>query len=92
MGQSYLRWVVENTKTAWWHDSAQPNEIATGIERGAVGATTNPFLANQALARHKALWAAEIDAVSAQALEGDDRAEALMRIAITHAAKQFLAE
>jgi len=92
MGQDYLRWVIKNTKTAWWHDSARPNEITTAIKRGAVGATTNPFLANQALARHKTLWAAEIDEVYAQALEGDDRAEALMRIAITHAAKQFLPE
>jgi hypothetical protein len=36
MKDSYLRWAIEHTKTAWWHDSADPAELALGIKRGAV--------------------------------------------------------
>ena len=54
MKQDYLRWVISNTKTTWWHDSADPAELARGIERGAIGATTNPFLASVALSANKA--------------------------------------
>jgi transaldolase len=90
MSQDYLRWVIANTPTAWWHDSAEPHELALGIERGAVGATTNPFLANLALSRNRQAWAEPIDTVLTQNLEPADKAEALMRIAITHGAKQLL--
>ena len=41
---TYLNWLVENTKTKWWHDSADPAELQRGLDRGAVGVTTNPFL------------------------------------------------
>ena len=27
--QSYLGWAIQNTKTVWWHDSAEPGELAT---------------------------------------------------------------
>ncbi|MHC4516991.1 MAG: transaldolase family protein [Planctomycetota bacterium] len=90
MSQDYLRWVIENTPTAWWHDSAEPQELTLGIERGAVGATTNPFLANLALSRNRQAWAEAIDAVLAQNLEPAEKAEALMRIAITHGARLLL--
>lgn len=35
----YLQWAVENTKMAWWHDSAGPTELTLAIQRVAVGAT-----------------------------------------------------
>ena len=31
--QSYLDWVIRNTHTQWWHDSAQTAELALGLER-----------------------------------------------------------
>ena len=46
---TYLDWVVNNTRTKWWHDSAESAELKIGLERGAVGVTTNPFLSNIAL-------------------------------------------
>jgi transaldolase len=90
MSQDYLRWVTEDTATVWWHDSAEPQELTLGIKRGAVGATTNPFLANLALAKNRQAWAKSIDAVLAQNLEPANKAEALMRVAITHGAQQLL--
>ncbi len=83
---SYLQWLVENTKTAWWHDSAELAELDLGIQRGAVGATTNPFLANLALSRHRDAWADEIEAILSQNPEPEEKAESLMRIAVTRVA------
>src|SRR5512141_1118150 len=90
MKQDYLRWLIDNTKTTWWHDSADPAELATGIERGAIGATTNPFLAGVALSANKAAWAAEIQSVLSQNREPEKRAEGLMRIAVMHVVEQLL--
>ena len=66
MKQDYLRWAISKTKTTWWHDSADPAELKRGIKRGAIGATTNPFLASMALQANKALWTGEIQRVLAQ--------------------------
>ena len=85
----YLQWAVENTKTEWWHDSAEPSEIERGIQRGAVGATTNPFLSHLALSRNKNAWAKEVDSVLSEHTEPERKAEQLMSIAITHAANQL---
>ena len=88
----YLSWAIEQTKTVWWHDSAEPGELQLGIERGAIGATTNPFLSNLALSMNKEAWAQEINNVLSEKLEPERRAEQLMSIAITHAAQQLESE
>ena len=85
----YLCWAINKTKTTWWHDSAEPGELALGIERGAVGATTNPFLSHLALSRNKSAWARQIEDVLSKDSEPERRAEGLMSIAITHAARQL---
>jgi transaldolase len=90
MKQQYLQWLIDSTKTTWWHDSADPAELALGIKRGAIGATTNPFLASVALSANKTAWAGEIKNVLAQNVEPEKRAEALMRIVVMHVAEQLL--
>jgi transaldolase len=90
MKQDYLRWVVSQTRTTWWHDSADPAELTRGIERGAIGATTNPFLASVALHANKTLWADEIRSVLAQNPEPQKKAEDLMSIVVRQAARQLL--
>lgn len=90
MKHGYLSWVVENTETAWWTDCLDPAELALGIERGAVGATSNPFLSHQALSRNKSAWSAESCAVLARKLPADEKAEALMSIAIKHATERLV--
>ncbi|MGA7237246.1 MAG: transaldolase family protein [Bryobacteraceae bacterium] len=92
MNDTYLNWVLENTPTKWWHDSAAAAELDLGLQRGAVGATTNPVLASVALKTHRDHWASEIDAVHAHNLAAEQKAEALMRIAVTKAAAKFAAE
>jgi transaldolase len=88
--QQYLFWAISNTKTAWWHDSAEPGELKLGIERGAAGATTNPFLANLALSKNCKTWEKEIKEFLSKKLEPEKRAELLMNIPIRHAAEQLL--
>jgi len=84
--------LVSNTKTAWWHDSADPAELALGLERGAVGVTTNPCLSNLSLCKNRVMWAREIEGVLSQHLESESKAEALMRIVVTHAARKLMPE
>lgn len=89
---TYLSWVINSTNTRWWHDSAEPTELQRGLERGAIGVTTNPFLANVALSKNRDRWATEIGAVLSQGLAPEPKAEALMRIAVTCAAGQLRPE
>ena len=89
---TYLGWVISRTKTTWWHDSADLTELQRGLERGAIGVTTNPFLSNLAVARYRAEGAAEIEAVLAKGLAAEVKAEALMRIAVTKVAQKLIPE
>lgn len=87
---TYLQWVLENTRTEWWHDSADPAELQLGLERGAIGVTTNPFLSNVTLARNRAAWAAAVEAVQKAGLTGEKKAEELIRHIVSHAAELYL--
>ena len=89
---TYLNWVIENTKTAWWHDSAEDAELDRGLARGAVGVTTNPFLSNLAVCKNRTLWETEVRSVCRQGLSAELKAEALMRIAVTNAARKLTPE
>jgi transaldolase len=87
---TYLQWVLENTKTEWWHDSGDPAELRLGLERGAIGVTTNPFLSNLTLVRNRSAWAAAIEAVQSAGLTGEKKAEELIRHVVSHAAAMYL--
>ena len=89
---TYLDWVIHNTSTRWWHDSAETAELQLGLQRGAIGVTTNPFLSNIALVKNRGLWAQSIDAVLAQKLAAEWKAEGLMQIAVTRTAEKLLPE
>ena len=92
MSQTYLDWVIQHTRTRWWHDSAEQAELDLGLKRGAVGVTTNPFLSNIALNKNREMWSAAIDEVLARKLPAESKAEALMQIAVTGAAAKLLPE
>ncbi len=87
---TYLNWVIASTKTAWWHDSADPPELRLGLDRGAIGVTTNPFLSNIAVVKNRAAWASEIESVLARNLAPEEKAEEFMRLVVTRAAAIFL--
>src|SRR5947209_3001286 len=92
VNQTYLDWVLENTRTKWWHDSAAEAELDLGLERGAIGVTTNPFLSNIALRTDRTLWSSDIDRVLARKLPPEQKAEALMQIAVTRATAKLVPE
>jgi transaldolase len=87
---TYLSWMVGKTKTEWWHDSAEAGELERGLERGAVGVTTNPFLSNIAVNRDRKLWEPDINKVLAMNLPAEAKAEGLMRIAVTRTAEKLM--
>lgn len=87
---TYLEWLLANTKTEWWHDSADPVELRLGLERGAIGVTTNPFLSSVTMARNRTVWAEAVEAVRARNLGGEQKAEELIRHVVTHAAALYL--
>jgi transaldolase len=89
---TYLDWVVEHTRTKWWHDSAEAAELKTGLDRGAIGVTTNPFLANLAINKDRQIWAPEIEDALARQLPPEAKAEALMRVAVTKTAEKLIPE
>lgn len=87
---TYLNWVIENTQTGWWHDSADPVELQLGLDRGAIGVTTNPFLSSVALAKNRLAWATDVDSVLAKNFGSEQKAEELMRHVVTRAAAMYL--
>lgn len=86
MVEAYLNWLAKNTRTAWWHDSADPEEVRRALSRGAVGVTTNPYLASVALAGNRNFWAADIESVLAGDSDAETRAEELTRRIVTRSA------
>jgi transaldolase len=86
---TYLSWLIENTGTKWWHDSADPMELQLGLDRGAIGVTTNPFLSSAALEKNRRLWATEVDSVLKKAPGSEQKAEELMRTVVTKAAAMY---
>jgi transaldolase len=61
-----------------------------GLDRGAIGVTTNPFLSNIALNTERARWADEIADVLARGLPAEQKAEALMRIPVGKCAAKLM--
>jgi len=87
--ENYLEWLVSKTNTTWWNDSGAPDELTFALEHGATGVTTNPVLSNIALRTNRAYWAKQLQEVFAHNLAAEQKAEALTRIVVTHAASQY---
>ncbi len=74
----YLKWLSANTCTKWWHDSAIPAEIETGMRNGATGVTTNPPLVAAALAAAPDYWRPFLKDIP-QNLSPADKAEEIIK-------------
>ena len=83
---NYLQWLAAETPTQWWHDSAIPEEIEAGLANGALGVTTNPVLTYKTLQARPEFWRAGVAALP-QSLVLEGRAEALLKLVATYAAK-----
>ena len=49
-------WETAATATDYWNDSCSIEELTYAIERGAVGATSNPTIVGEVLAKEMHLW------------------------------------
>lgn len=58
----YFEWLTTQTKTTWWHDSADPVELDRALANGATGVTTNPPLIADALRSNGKLWRDQLEA------------------------------
>lgn len=87
--ESYLQWLVRETPTTWWHDSADPDELRRGLEQGATGVTTNPLLTSRTLRGRPEIWADALRAVPKD-LPAERRAEELMGHVVRRAAEMLL--
>ena len=55
-----LQMMAENTDTDYWNDSCSAAELEYAIQRGAVGATTNPVIVTSVLRNEMDLWKGHI--------------------------------
>jgi transaldolase len=85
---SYLRWLVSQTPTRWWHDSGDPEELSRGLAHGASGVTTNPVLAAQALRSNPQAWRPLVGRLE-KSLSPEEKAIALMKVVVTATAARL---
>ena len=86
--KNYLEWLSGETPTSWWHDSADPKELAQGKAWGAQGVTTNPVLASTALTGNLDYWREKLGEIEPW-LPAAERAERLMSAVVRNAAAAF---
>jgi len=63
--KSPLHEMVSTTATDFWNDSSSVEELTYAIEHGAVGATSNPTIVGEVLAKEMHLWRDRIAALIA---------------------------
>jgi transaldolase len=83
----YLFWLNNNSKTVWWHDSADSDELDFALFNGAQGATTNPLLVNMALLSKPLFWQEKLKNIPSS-IKGDERAEEIIRVISCFLAKK----
>jgi transaldolase len=59
-------WETAATATDYWNDSCAIQELAYAIERGAVGATSNPTIVGEVLQKEMHRWRERIAAIAAE--------------------------
>ncbi|MEI8078734.1 MAG: transaldolase family protein [bacterium] len=83
----FLKWLVAETPTRWWHDSAIPDELRANLANGASGVTTNPVLVAASLAAIPDYWSAALRAVVPAQLDLAGKVEAVLECVTRQAAK-----
>jgi transaldolase len=86
--ESYLQWLVQETPTHWWHDSADPSELTAGLANRASGVTTNPVLTAQALRSQPDYWHSRI-MKAWEGQKGEEKVEMLMRVVAEETASRL---
>ncbi len=66
MVDSPLLRMVQSSPTDYWNDSCAVDELAYAIERGAVGATSNPSIVLEVLRKERAHWVPRVLALASE--------------------------
>lgn len=70
--RSPLHEMVATTATDYWNDSCSLEELQYAIERGAVGATSNPTIVGEVLKKEWSLWAGRVAELAAELKTEDE--------------------
>src|SRR5215471_13920499 len=73
-----LHEMASTTETDYWNDSCSVAELTYAIERGAVGATTNPTIVGEVLGKEMDLWREWLEREAVTARNEDELAWALI--------------
>lgn len=84
----YLRWLSKDTKTNWWHDSAELQTMDNAIANGATGVTTNPLLIKRSLYANAEQWRPLLADIP-ETMKGAQKAEEILRRITIEIAKKF---
>ena len=85
----YLQWVVQNSETSGWLDSADPKELDFALMHGATGVTSNPVLSYRSLQANGGKWAEEIEEQLAVHHDRERRAGSLMGVVLKHISEKM---
>jgi transaldolase len=58
--------MVRRTPTDYWNDSCAQDDLAYAIERGAVGATSNPTIVLEVMQKERSHWTSRIRSLAAE--------------------------
>ncbi len=65
-GESPLLRMTRETPTDWWNDSCDVDELASAVERGATGATSNPTIVLEVMRRHPDHWGPRVREIAGE--------------------------
>ncbi len=88
MPNAYLNWMSTNTRTKWCNDSALSATLDDAMADGAIGCTTNPPLAYEAVSNESAIYRSDIEKASALPA-GDERAVELTSAVVRRVASRL---
>lgn len=63
---SPLTRMAQHTPTGYWNDSCAEDELVYALERGAVGATSNPTIVHEVMQRESSLWTPRVRELAAE--------------------------
>jgi transaldolase len=64
--ESPLLRMARETATRWWNDSCHPVELASAVERGATGATSNPTIVLEVMRKDRDHWWPRVREIAVQ--------------------------
>jgi transaldolase len=82
---AFLKWLASETKSNWWNDSGNPDEINAAIANGATGVTLNPLLLGRTLFDRSDYWNPKLKGIPGS-VKDSQRAEEIARIITCEAA------